>query len=692
MKVSFVFGILEVIVLVEKAIQTRGETIMSNSHSFTEYVSNEFNDKFWKAAEDYLQNHWNPDRYELRRLKRPGKPEIDNINVEYVWVFDKPNMQIQFDTAVSLHIVIPDDDHHYDDYEEKIVWLMMRCKGDLDKNLEDMNIFEVSPYNGKNRTKNPLDDALVPIIDKNQLDKIAEGFLQRHYKKALIEPTWIDPIKLAENMGLIVRKQRITEDGTVFGRSYFLECKSKVYDKEMDEWVEETIPEKTVFVDPQVAFMRNLGAYNNTIVHECVHWDLHKKAFALARLYDENLSTINCQVAGGIPEHAKDAVGWMEWQANALTPRIQMPEAMFKKRADQLFTEFRRKTGQFDMIDLIEPVIDTLATEFGVSRLAAKIRMIDIGYDEAMGAFIYTDGHYVRPHRTGQRNILKPNQTFTISYEDVLPQTFAHREISRMAEKGGYQFVENHLVLNSPVFIAQDSYGHTVLTHYARNHMEECCVVFDIEIKSSYGEYYRSECFLNRDETTPITFQIDFNGGYENANKTRQMKKLEAVWEEETKFCASLNEDFRESLKMGMKWREEMSYKDIIERARLDKDEIAAMHEKLTYKEIAKKKKLRTESVIKITYKEIAERSGLNEETVSRCINGESVSLHTLILICLALHLPYMASMKIIKSSGFNLLILDKNQKWYHYVLMYMYGYLVSDCKKFLEERGVDPL
>lgn len=666
---------------------------MSNSHSFTEYVSSEFSDQFWKAAEDYLQNHWDFDRYELRRLKRPGKPELDNVNVEHVWVFDKPDMRIQFDTAVSLHIIIPEGDYHYDDYEEKIVWLMMRCEGDLDKNLEDMSIFEVSPYNGKNRTKNPLDDALVPVIDKNKLDEIAEGFLHRHYKKALIEPTWVDPTKLAKDMELIVRKQRITEDGTVFGRSYLRKCKSKVYNKELDEWVDELIPERTVFVDPQVAFMRNLGAYNNTIVHECVHWDLHKKAFALARLYDENLSTINCQVAGGIPEHTKDAVGWMEWQANALTPRIQMPTAMFKKRADQLFTEFRRRTGLFDIVDLIEPVIESLATEFGVSRLAAKIRMVDIGYDEAMGAFIYTDGHYVRPHRTGQRNILKSNQTFTISYEDVLPQTFAHREISRMAEKGGYQFVENHLVLNSPVFITQDADGHTVLTHYARNHMEECCVVFDIEIKTSHNEYYRSECFLNRDESTPITFRIDFNGGYENAEKARQMRKLEDVLEEETLFYASLNENFQESLKKGMKWREEMSYKDIIDRAHLNQDEIAAMREKeMTYKEIAKKKKLRTDSVTRITYKEIAERSGLNEETVSRCIKGESISLHTLILICLALHLPYLASKKILETAGFRLRPLDKNEKWYHYVLMYMYGSLVSECKEFLAERGVDPL
>ena len=220
--------------------------------------------------------------------------------------------------------------------------------------------------------------------------------------------------------------------------------------------------------------MRNLGAYNNTIVHECVHWDLHQKAFALARLYDKNLSNVSCKVSGGVPGHERDAVDWMEWQANALAPRIQMPKATFKKRADQLFSQFRRETDEFAIVDLIEKVITQLTVDFGVSKLAAKIRMIDVGYDEAMGAFIYVDDHYVRPYRTGQRNILKPNQTFTISAADAAIQIFSNMSLRKKTESGCFQFVENHLVLNDPLFIEQDILGDTVLTHYARNHMEEC--------------------------------------------------------------------------------------------------------------------------------------------------------------------------------------------------------------------------
>lgn len=35
----------------------------------------------------------------------------------------------------------------------------------------------------------------------------------------------------------------------------------------------------TILIDPRVAYIRNLGALNNTIIHECVHWHIHRKAF-----------------------------------------------------------------------------------------------------------------------------------------------------------------------------------------------------------------------------------------------------------------------------------------------------------------------------------------------------------------------------------------------------------------------------
>ncbi|WP_206528096.1 ImmA/IrrE family metallo-endopeptidase [Marinitoga sp. 38H-ov] len=152
------------------------------------------------------------------------------------------------------------------------------------------------------------------------------------------------------------------------------------------------------FVDPKAYFLRNLGSVNNTIVHECVHWALHRKAFELERLYNTNVNKIKCQVVGGIKDSNKDATDWMEWQANALTPRIQMPISTFKSKAFELIKKYKQVLQTEEIIDVMEPVIDELALFFGVSRLASKIRMIDVGYEEDIGTFTYIDGHYVKPH------------------------------------------------------------------------------------------------------------------------------------------------------------------------------------------------------------------------------------------------------------------------------------------------------
>lgn len=68
--------------------------------------------------------------------------EISDAKVEHVWVDDLPGMKIQFDVALSICFEILEGDFHYDDSEEKIIWIMARCSGDLECELNDFEIFE----------------------------------------------------------------------------------------------------------------------------------------------------------------------------------------------------------------------------------------------------------------------------------------------------------------------------------------------------------------------------------------------------------------------------------------------------------------------------------------------------------------------------------------------------------------------
>lgn len=71
-----------------------------------------------------------------------------------------------------------------------------------------------------------------------------------------------------------------------------------------------------------------------------------------------------------------------------------MPYEMFKQEAYLVIKELIERGDGKNTVDVIERTIDRLAQFFGVSRLAAKIRMVEVGYKEAIGAFNHIDGRY----------------------------------------------------------------------------------------------------------------------------------------------------------------------------------------------------------------------------------------------------------------------------------------------------------
>ena len=620
---------------------------MAAHRSFAEYVKKKFDNNFWAAAESYLEANLDSLGIELKRIHRAGETEISDVKVEHVWVEDKPGMEIHFDVAVSIWFETHEGDYHYDDYDENIVWMMAHCRGDLDKNLDDFEILYVSKYNGKSRVKEPMDDSLVPVMNKNQLDDIAEQFLRDHYKKALLEPIWVDPTELAESMGLTIRYENITKDGSIFGRSFFYDCETELYDEDADEMYKVTIPARTILVDKKAAFLMVLGATNNTIVHECVHWDKHKKAFALARLYDNELSNIGCRVVGGIAGNKRDAIEWMEWQANALAPRIQMPITMFKKKVNQLISKYRKETHTYDMIDIIELIIDELLLTFGVSRLAAKIRMMDAGYEEAAGAFIFVDGKYVKPHKAS-KGFLAPNQTFSISARDAIVESKFNTALATVIADNEYIFVDSHFVLNTPLYVEKDLFGNTSLTHYARNHMDECCLVFNLTIKTSVSENYHTECFLNRDKSSEITFEAHYSAKSKNAaNQVQMIKDYNA---DLLAIARKLPMNFSGALDALIGWSE-------------------------------------------MTEEELAEAADMSEKTIQRLRNSEpdNVSIETVVQLCIGMKLPPVLSGCLIRASGKNFMMTEQHIM-YQFLLNSCYHMSINECNDMLLAQDLKPL
>lgn len=90
-----------------------------------------------------------------------------------------------------------------------------------------------------------------------------------------------------------------------------------------------------------------------------------------------------------------------------------MPIKQTRQKAEELIEKNKRILQTDNMAEIMESVIFELSDFYEVSKQAAKIRMIDLGYTEAIGVFTYIDDRYISNY-TFKRSALKKGQTFTI--------------------------------------------------------------------------------------------------------------------------------------------------------------------------------------------------------------------------------------------------------------------------------------
>ena len=269
---------------------------MPRERSFKDYVVDRFYNELYDGIQEFIKE--NPHNLDLNlyRVQDIDEIELTDIRVVFVDVHDQPGAGISFDIAVDADIETIEEDKYCNEDEEASQWFMVRCSGDLACSLDDFEIHSISVYSGKIPQPKPMSDALVPIIRKDDLEKVATDFLKRNYPKALLQPMAVNPKGLAESMGLTVELKHIGKDCSVFGQIFFQDAEVEFYDKKTDKAYTEKVSAKTIFVDPDTYFLYNLGKVNNTIVHECVHWDQHRKAFELERLY--GVTARNARLSG----------------------------------------------------------------------------------------------------------------------------------------------------------------------------------------------------------------------------------------------------------------------------------------------------------------------------------------------------------------------------------------------------------
>jgi len=629
---------------------------MGKLTSFRDVIEDMFYNDIFNALSAFIEE--NPSRLDSSsyRVQSPDEAALSDYKVQFVNITDSEGTGLLFDVVVSAEIEIAETVKRNRETDGIEQWFRVSCTAELEDGIQDFRISGIQVYSKNRRSKqNNLSEYLVPIIYKEHLDNVAEKFLAKYYPEALTEPMPVPSCEVAKRMGLEVQEVHITKTCSVFGQIYFSDCEIQYYDDDAREYKPLAVKRGTILVDPNVFFMRNVGSMNNTIIHECVHWDLHKKFFELEKLYNKEARSISCQVQEGIrPEKNRTPLDWMEWQANALAPRILMPIRQARRKIEELIEKNKRILQTENMADIMESVVFELSDFFEVSKQAAKIRMIDLGYTEAIGVFTYVDDHYISSY-TFERSALKNNQTFTIGMQDALVEYALNPDFRQLIDSGKYVYVDAHFCVNDTKYIRQNESGYVELTDYARQHIDECCLIFDIKARRNdrYGAKYYTECVLFRNIVSDTIIEAKYSSSVQNQRteaRAVELKKINNEAKRTANIMRSLPAAFSDTL-------------------------IAHMDR------------------LKITVEKLEEKSLVNARTIQRMRNDERYQpkLGTIVAVCIGLQLSPVLSADMIRKSG-NTFRATEEHIIYQMLLNSYYQNSIYECNEILQANNCKPL
>jgi len=629
-------------------------------NKFLEYIYENFYDRIHKSVLNFVISH-----KEEELVNTPcgayGFFDLDVTDMDFanVYIEEKENNRINFDIVVE-----PTIEYQYNYYEKRHRevdgdscngrWITIQCTGIIGDKLKEFAIIAPPSEYNKARLTKPLNGDLVPYISRGNYEKKAEEILLRAYGPDYRLMDSVDAFDLAKKLGLQVMERRINKEGTAFGEVFFKDCEVELYDEETDSYRKELIKAKTIVVDDKTTSIMSFGSENITVAHECVHYALHEKAFLFAQMVNKDLKYIQCETSCSIKNLGTgDRESWMEIQANAIAPILLMPKNSVLKVFNTLLKERDIFSYGFGCLNSINGIIQYLAKYFGVTNYAMRKRLVDLGVSFARGALNYVDGSYV-PAFEYKENSLKEGQTFVISKEEAAINISISSVANRQKEINRFVFVENHVCINDEKYVC--SSGDSLrLTPYGRNHVDECCLVFNLETRinssPSKNKLY-TFCYLCRG--------IDING------LTYQ--------------CSLDQSSSRNALDNAKKLKNQQ---DLV----IKLSSIAIMTRSEALKFLMKE--------MKVSEAELADDLKVEPKTVQRYRNNDNktISKDTLVAICVSLKLPPEISHIFIEkccTSGFNF----KNKRDFalNSVIQGFYASGIKNANDILKSMEQEPL
>ncbi len=605
--------------------------------TFAAYLEDVYYNQIFSKIKSYLFN--NKGRLDLSTsvVPDPSYVELSDFQIMSINYHESDTDRIECKIAIRAEVEISGRGRRDYESDSTECWLSIPFSATLKNGLKHVNIGYASEYSRELfRAEDALTKYLVPYIYAKDLDKHAEKFLERYCPRALKEPMPLPIKEIVEQMGLTVYHAPLP--GGIFGRTYFNDTNVKVYgNKACTEIVEKSISSGTVLVNPDVFFMRNIGSVNNTVIHECVHWDKHYKFFELQKLLNPDIQAISCAVVEEYkkkPNQLEDELSWMEWQANALTPKILIPAKTGKSKLSEILNRLRSSFhGHLRNGYIMELAISEFADFFKVSTTAAKIRAVELGFEQAAGVFNFVDGKNYPPF-SFQKGSLKKGQTFIIDRNNIIIESLFNQNLVDDFKAGRFIHAGGLFVINDPKYVSIIEDTEPALTEYALEHVDECCLVFDrtTRVSSHYDDSFYRLCFLCRDADSKSFVEAKFNpreGKNEDVQKrAREMVTIAAEAKRISDILAEIPSSFCGTLDYHIKRR-------------------------------------------KYTNEKLEERTGISSRMLQDYRNKKDAkpTLQSVLALCIGLNLHPSFSYDLIAKAGYNIMTASEEFLVYRYLI-----------------------
>ncbi len=334
----------------------------------------------------------------------------------------------------------------------------------------------------------PLDEYLIPVMNKARIEERAEELLKAYCPEALADQHLNLPLVLAGRMGLNVTQLPLHRRKKTRSLLFFKKGKITVDAGPPDEngetgKTEVTVPGNTVVINTN-AVRRDRCMLE--IFHECVHYEWHYLFFLLQDLYEDDLNQIRKTRDVRRKRRKKaDALSWLEFQAVHGSFAVWMPAAFMKKELEQRRTRLSglHPGAQYEQICM------GIAGEYGIPPYRVRARLVRMGNVEARGACNYLDGRFLQPF-SFRRDQGSGDHTFVISREQFAKNYFQDPAFRKLIDSRRFIYLDGHVCLNAPGVCRQTAHGPEPAAEVLRQ-IDRYCLRF-VEV------YERDESYVFR--------------------------------------------------------------------------------------------------------------------------------------------------------------------------------------------------